>query len=138
LRFERLAFDTGAAIDFLRPERLDPSIDIDVGILVLPLFVLAELELGVSRSTRKEENLRRVRDFVADCSLLAPDEGTIVPYVRLRDSFEAARTLPRASAKLEGLNNDLWIAALCLQHRLPLLTNDKDFDGIDGLELIHW
>jgi predicted nucleic acid-binding protein len=36
------------------------------------------------------------------------------------------------------LLNDLWIAALCLQHRLPLLTNDKDFEGIEGLDLVHW
>lgn len=34
--------------------------------------------------------------------------------------------------------NDLWIAALCLQHALPLLTNDRGFDTIDGLAVIHW
>jgi predicted nucleic acid-binding protein len=34
--------------------------------------------------------------------------------------------------------NDLWIAALCLQHDLPLLTNDHGFDHIAGLTVIHW
>ena len=34
--------------------------------------------------------------------------------------------------------NDLWIAALCLQHTLPLLTNDRGFDSIEGLRVIHW
>jgi predicted nucleic acid-binding protein len=34
--------------------------------------------------------------------------------------------------------NDLWIAALCIQHDLPLLTNDGGFDHIDGLSVIHW
>ena len=34
--------------------------------------------------------------------------------------------------------NDFWIAALCIQHGLPLLTNDKGFDNIPGLTVIHW
>lgn len=34
--------------------------------------------------------------------------------------------------------NDLWIAALCLQHNLPLLTNDRGFDAIAGLTIRHW
>jgi predicted nucleic acid-binding protein len=34
--------------------------------------------------------------------------------------------------------NDLWIAALCIQHSLPLLTNDRGFNGIENLEVIHW
>lgn len=33
--------------------------------------------------------------------------------------------------------NDLWIAATCIAHDLPLLTlNVKDFDGISGLVLV--
>jgi predicted nucleic acid-binding protein len=34
--------------------------------------------------------------------------------------------------------NDLWIAALCIQHNLPLLTNDAGFDHISRLTVIHW
>jgi tRNA(fMet)-specific endonuclease VapC len=29
--------------------------------------------------------------------------------------------------------NDLWIAALCLQHRLTLITRDRHFESIPQL-----
>ena len=34
--------------------------------------------------------------------------------------------------------NDMWIAALCIQHDVPLLTSDHGFDIITGLTVIHW
>jgi len=33
---------------------------------------------------------------------------------------------------------DVWIAALCIQHDVPLLTNDRGFDTIPELTVIHW
>jgi predicted nucleic acid-binding protein len=34
--------------------------------------------------------------------------------------------------------NDLWIAALCRQHNLPLLSRDRHFDLVAGLRRIGW
>jgi tRNA(fMet)-specific endonuclease VapC len=34
--------------------------------------------------------------------------------------------------------NDLWIAALCRQHDLPLLSRDRHFDRVPGLRRIAW
>ncbi len=34
--------------------------------------------------------------------------------------------------------NDLWIAALCRQHSLPLLSRDLHFDVIPGLRRVAW
>jgi predicted nucleic acid-binding protein len=34
--------------------------------------------------------------------------------------------------------NDLWIAALCRQHSLPLISRDRHFDVVRGLERIDW
>ena len=53
-------------------------------------------------------------------------------YGRLRAQLNIATT-PKAAYL-----NDLWIAALCLQHDLPLLTNDRGFDSIPNLTTIHW
>jgi predicted nucleic acid-binding protein len=33
---------------------------------------------------------------------------------------------------------DRTSAAVCIQHRVPLLSNDKTFDEIGGLEVMHW
>jgi len=41
----------------------------------------------------------------------------------------------RPGAKTEGKTNptnDLWIAALCRQHGLPLLSRDLHFDSVAG------
>ncbi|HWW18088.1 MAG TPA: PIN domain-containing protein [Candidatus Saccharimonadales bacterium] len=34
--------------------------------------------------------------------------------------------------------SDLWIAALCRQHSLPLLSRDRHFDFDSGLQRIDW
>lgn len=34
--------------------------------------------------------------------------------------------------------NDGWIAALCRQHDLPLLSQDKHFDSVKGLRRVDW
>lgn len=138
MRFERLALDSNAAIDLLRPDRPNPGPLLEAKGLVLPLFVLAELKFGALRPAEAQENLQASVALAERCELLAADAGTTDRYARIRVQVEATRSLPRNWQKREGLQHDLWIAALCLQHQLPLLTNDKDFDGIEGLELIHW
>jgi tRNA(fMet)-specific endonuclease VapC len=35
-------------------------------------------------------------------------------------------------------SNDVWIAALCRQHRLPLLSRDRHFDGVPGIRRLAW
>lgn len=60
------------------------------------------------------------------------------PTTSASDSIETQRTTAGSHQRLEGVNHDLWIAALCLQHRLPLLSNDRDFDDIEGLQVVHW
>ena len=34
--------------------------------------------------------------------------------------------------------NDLWIAALCRHHSLPILSNDRHFDFVPGNKRIEW
>ncbi|MFN6200692.1 MAG: PIN domain-containing protein [Aphanizomenon sp.] len=34
--------------------------------------------------------------------------------------------------------NDIWIAAQCLEKGWILVTDDTDFDYVDGLVLEHW
>jgi len=32
--------------------------------------------------------------------------------------------------------NDVWIAALCVEHKMPLATSDEHFLEVDALQLI--
>jgi len=34
--------------------------------------------------------------------------------------------------------NDIWIAAVALQHGLPLATRDDHFNEVDGLRVENW
>jgi len=104
----------------------------------MPLFVLAELRLGVARSRQTEENAAQVDALVARCEVIAADLDTIPLYIRVRNDLAKARTVPNSLEKREGFGHDLWIAALCLQHQLPLLTNDSLFDQVSALEVVHW
>ena len=36
------------------------------------------------------------------------------------------------------LTNDLWIAALCQQYQLPLLSRDSHFDFVSGIQGLAW
>ena len=138
MRIERLALDANAAIDSLRSGRPFPQPLNEARELFLPLFVLAELHVGVARSVRREENAAAVDDLARRCRLLLPDTETIAFYVRVRQSIAATRTAPQSLEKREGFSHDLWIAALCLQHELPLLTNDSIFEEIEELRVVKW
>src|SRR5258706_16467867 len=64
LPFERLAFDTNAAIDSLRPARPFPLPLKAARKLFMPLFVLAELRLGAARSRETTETERKSRHWL--------------------------------------------------------------------------
>jgi predicted nucleic acid-binding protein len=134
LKFERLAFDSNAAIALLRAERLTPPPFAEAANLVMPLFVLAELELGVSRQRTKDA----LQQLVDVCTIIAPDRETISHYVTARNEMLRGHTLPSTAEAREGLLHDTWIAALCLQHDIPLLSNDRDMARVPGLQIVHW
>lgn len=126
----QLAVDTSAAVDYLRPDRVSPPPLVDAEEVFLPLAVLGELYAGAFSSARQDENLQAIKDFVNASIVLLP-------------TIDSARIYGQLRAKMGGVVqksklNDLWIAALCLQHNLPLLTNDRGFDSIAGLSVLHW
>jgi predicted nucleic acid-binding protein len=59
---------------------------------------------------------------------LPVDDTTSGHYARIRAKLKkAGRPIP---------SNDLWIAALCRQHRLPLMSQDGHFDAVPDLKRI--
>lgn len=122
-----LAIDTNVYSGFMRGEpravralRAAPEIH-------LPLIVLAELLAGFAGGARPQKNRDELARFMASprVHLLKPDEKTARHYA---DVFIALR---RRGTPIP--TNDLWIAALARQHRLPLLSFDAHFDSIPGV-----
>ena len=90
----------------------------------LPFVVIAELRAGFlcgSRSERNEANLTR---FLSGprVDVLFPDDETTHHYARLFRQLRAQATpVP---------TNDLWAAALAVQHGLHLFARDRHFDHL--------
>ena len=57
-------------------------------------------------------------------------DATAVSYAAVRVSLKEKGTPIPA--------NDAWIAALALQHRLPVLSRDKHFDAVPRIRRQAW
>ena len=127
---KQIVVDTNAAVDFMRGDSTALRQYRTGWTILLPIHVLGELFFGAFASQLTAQNIAIVEDLSGSWEVIAADRETARIYGRLR-AREAALLSP-------GKLNDLWIAALCLQHNLPLLTNDGGFDHIAGLAVIHW
>lgn len=95
--------------------------------IYLPLPVVGELRYGALNSNRPEENLRRIERLLSRCHVLDLRPATAEIYARLRlDLKRKGRPIPE---------NDLWIAAACVENEMPLATLDAHFQQVDGLVL---
>jgi len=129
----RFAVDTNAVVDYLRESRPVPPAFLTASEILLPLTVLGELFAGAFASDRNAENLEVIARLASIWPVLVPDSETARIYGHVRATYGRRRT-----AWTEAARNDFWIAAICLQHGIPLLSNDKTFDEIEGLGVIHW
>lgn len=130
---DHLVVDTNAVVEYLRLDRdYPPQLD-ETNEIHLPLTVIGELFYGASRSDRPEHHRLSIARVIKRWPPLIPDVETASVYGKIR--AEASRS---ATALTASKVNDFWIAALCIQHRFPLLTNDAGFDNIRGLTVIHW
>jgi tRNA(fMet)-specific endonuclease VapC len=131
---ERLAVDANAVIDYIRLDReYSPELDDVEKTIFIPLTVIGELFYGASRTQRPDHHRAVIERLIRRWQPLLPDLDTARFYGTVRG--DASRSPVSLSA---SKTNDLWIAALCIQHNLPLLTNDGGFDNIAGLTVIHW
>ena len=90
----------------------------------MPFVVLGELRAGFAHGRRAAENERLLRRFLLKNGvrvLYADDQTThhyAAVYLQLRSQGTPIPT------------NDMWLAALVLQHNLVLHARDKHFDHL--------
>jgi hypothetical protein len=90
------------------------------------VVTLAELHAGVLAAKDTETRARRMAtlDALSDAEILPVDEDAARTWARLR--IHLAETGRRVRI------NDLWIAAIAASRGLPVVTQDDDFDAVDG------
>jgi len=127
MRGNAIALDTARAIDILS-DKAGAGIWVQsFDIVFLPAPVVGELLFGALNSNRPEENVCSVEKLIAKCRVLAITEETARIYARLRWQLKRkGKPIPE---------NDLWIAALCLEHDITLATSDRHFLEIEGLKV---
>ena len=98
--------------------------------VVVPVVVLGEYRFGIAQSRHRATYESWLQEWIAVVIVLNIDEETTHSYSAIGVELKKkGKPIPA---------NDLWIAALCRQHSLPLLSRDRHFDVIPGLRRVAW
>jgi tRNA(fMet)-specific endonuclease VapC len=123
----RLALDTNAYGAAARGEGHFVALTRAAHHLYLPFVVVAELRAGFAAGSLGRQNEAILGQFLSAprVSILYADDQTTHHYAHLFAQLRRQGTpIP---------TNDLWIAALVIQHDLALLTNDGHFSHLPQL-----
>ena len=118
---------------------LSAFVDGDVGVgellrqqprAAIPVIVLGEFRYGIAESRHRRTYEACLDSELPHFDVLAVTDETAVTYAALRVALKrSGRPIPA---------NDAWIAALALQHQLPVLSRDQHFDAVAGVERKSW
>lgn len=99
-------------------------------LLALPVIVIGEFRYGAARSRQRADVEEWLDRIIAATRVLPVTTSTAGHYSEIRSTLQQkGRPIPA---------NDLWIAALAVQHDLPVLSRDRHFDLVDGLNRVSW
>lgn len=126
----RIAIDTNRYTDLCLG---DPEVVARVeqaDCVMLPFIVLAELRAGFAVGRKGADNELVLQRFLAEpgVDVLYAGEATTHHYAGLY------RQLRRQGTPVP--TNDLWIAALVVEHRLALPTRDQHFASLQQLRIV--
>jgi predicted nucleic acid-binding protein len=125
----RVALDTNRITDLFRGDHELADFLETCEEVWIPLIVLAEIKAGFHGGTQQARNEGLLYRFLAKSTvdILLPRIETAEHYARLFVQLKRTGTpIP---------DNDLWIAALVLEHNLVLITRDQHFKRIPQLML---
>lgn len=96
----------------------------------IPVIVLGEFRYGITGSRHRAAYEAWLESQLRHFEVLVVTEETTFAYASIRVALkQSGRPIPA---------NDAWIAALALQHRLPVLSRDEHFDAVPDLERQRW
>lgn len=126
----RILIDSNRYQDFCEGKSDATDVIRRVDEIKIPFIVLAELRAGFSCGNRGHENEEVLTRFLNSnrVSIVFADEETTHQYARLfKQLREQGTPIP---------TNDLWIAALAVQHDLFLFTRDTHFSHLPQLPIV--
>jgi tRNA(fMet)-specific endonuclease VapC len=123
----RLALDTARYTDFCRGDEDVLEVLETAEAIHVPFVVIGELRAGFAVGRQGPHNERVLRQF-----LLKPGVRVLYAY----DATTQHYALVHRQLRAQGTpipTNDMWVAALVLQHNLVLLARDRHFDQLPQL-----
>ena len=123
----RVAIDTNRYVDLCKGVVETVAILEEAEAIMLPFVVLGELRAGFANGRRQAENEQILRRFLLKegVRLLLADDQTTHHYASVfRQLRKQGTPIP---------TNDMWLAALVLQHNLARHARDKHFDHLPQL-----
>ncbi len=96
----------------------------------VPSIAIGELYYGAWKSQRAQENLNRIDELVGESAVLGCGVEAARRYGEIKNALRIkGRPIPE---------NDLWIAAIAVEHRLTLATRDTHFSEVTVLNTETW
>src|SRR5208282_6777843 len=96
--------------------------------VAVPVIVLGEYRYGIQQSRDRQRYEQWLTESIRNYRVLDVDEETAIFYATVRSELRKSGTpIP---------SNDVWIAALCRQYSLSLLSRDRHFDLVGGIKRI--
>jgi predicted nucleic acid-binding protein len=128
----RFLLDTSAYIAAKKNHPAVAEILVHADEIAVNPIVLGELRAGFLQGSKTETNERELRAFLESPRVVVHlvDEETADRYAIIRTALKKAGT-PIST-------NDVWIAASAMQHGLPVLTSDADFQKIPQVIVHHF
>ncbi len=98
--------------------------------IFIPAIVVGELFYGAFNSGKPEQNSHKISDFLSEVKVLNCDQETGRFYGKIKKELkDKGRPIPE---------NDIWIIALSMQHKIPVVSRDIHFKNVDHLDLVIW
>ena len=96
--------------------------------IFIPSIAVGELYYGAYRSGNVKKHLDQLHQFLKNYAVLNTNTSTADLYGSIKTALKnKGKPIPE---------NDIWIAAIAVQFKLPLFTTDKHFEEIDHIVLI--
>lgn len=130
----RYMLDTNICIYLIKrkpPQVIDRLLSLKISNVCLSSITLAELEYGVEKSQRVDQNRLALIEFLAPLDILPFDDSGAQNYGALRHQLE------RAGKPMGPM--DMLIASHALSQHLTLVTNNAaEFRHAKGLPVENW
>jgi len=130
MEIKRVLIDTNIYIEFLRGDENINNILSSADFIAFSVISIGEMLAGFKIWSDEKKYLNELDEFLYSPRLIIYDidSETSEFYAKIHNELRiAGNPIP---------TNDMWIAALALQHGIKLLTNDRHFTKVAGLFLV--